>query len=95
MLAVCAVAGATASGFTGIAYAEWARIGGARRTEATGLGAGVMFTGVLVMPSAFAIAIAASGEYAVPYTVAGLLAAVSGLLLLGATASGREGNPRR
>jgi predicted MFS family arabinose efflux permease len=83
VLAVCAVAGATASGFTGIAYAEWARLGGARRTEATGLGAGIMFTGVLMMPSAFAVAIAATGDYAVPYAVAGLLAAVSGMLLLG------------
>jgi hypothetical protein len=35
------------------------------------------------MPSAFAIAIAASGDYAGPYAVAGLLAAASGLLLLG------------
>jgi predicted MFS family arabinose efflux permease len=83
VLAVCAVAGATASGFTGIAYAEWARLGGARRTEATGLGAGIMFTGVLAMPSAFSVAIAATGDYAVPYAVAGFLAAVSGLLLLG------------
>jgi MFS family permease len=83
VLAVCAVAGATASGFTGIAYAEWARLGGARRTEATGLGAGIMFTGVLVMPSAFSVAIAASGDYAWPYAAAGVLAAVSGLLLLG------------
>jgi MFS family permease len=83
VLGVCAVAGATASGFTGIAYAEWARLGGARRTEATGLGAGIMFSGVLVMPSAFAVAIAASGDYAGPYAVAGLLAAASGLLLLG------------
>jgi len=94
VLAVCAVAGATASGFTGIAYAEWARIGGARRTEATGLGAGIMFTGVLVMPSAFAVAIAASGEYTGAYTAAGLLAAASGLLLLGATASGRGAGSR-
>ena len=46
------------------------------------------------MPSAFAVAIAASGEYAGAYTVAGLFAAVSGLLLLGATASGREAKPR-
>jgi predicted MFS family arabinose efflux permease len=82
VFAVCAVAGATASGFTGIAYAEWARLGGARRTEATGLGAGIMFTGVLAMPSAFAVAIAATGDYAGPYAVAGLLAAASGLLLL-------------
>ncbi|HTO49621.1 MAG TPA: MFS transporter [Burkholderiales bacterium] len=83
VLAVCAVAGATASGFTGIAYAEWARLGGARRTEATGLGAGIMFAGVLAMPSAFSLAVAASGDYAVPYAVAGALAAVSGLMLLG------------
>ena len=83
VLAVCAVAGATASGFTGIAYAEWARLGGGRRTEATGLGAGIMFTGVLTMPSAFSIAVAVSGDYPVPYAVAGLLAAAAGLLLLG------------
>ena len=57
VLVVCAVAGATASGFTGIAYAEFARIGGARRTEATGLGAGIMFAGVMVMPSAFALVV--------------------------------------
>jgi hypothetical protein len=83
VLLVCAVAGATASGFTGIAYAEWARLGGARRTEATGLGAGMMFAGVMVMPSAFSAVIAASGAYAAAYAGAGLLAAVSGLLLLG------------
>ena len=83
VLVVCAVAGATASGFTGIAYAEWARLGGTRRTEATGLGAGLMFTGVMVMPSAFSVAISTSGAYATAYAGAGLLAAVSGLLLLG------------
>jgi MFS family permease len=91
VLAVCAVAGATASGFTGIAYAEWARLGGTRRTEATGLGAGVMFAGVMVMPSAFSVAVAASGEFALAYASAGLLAAISGLLLLGgAPGSGRR-----
>ncbi|MBK5103924.1 MAG: MFS transporter, partial [Burkholderiales bacterium] len=83
VLLVCAAAGATASGFTGIAYAEWARLGGTRRTEATGLGAGTMFAGVMVMPLAFSLAIAASGAYASAYAAAGLLAAVSGLLLLG------------
>jgi len=89
VLAVCAVAGATASGFTGIAYAEWARLGGTRRTEATGLGAGVMFTGVMVMPLAFSIAITASGAYGTAYAGAGVLAAVSGLLLLGGGAPAR------
>jgi len=87
VLLVCAMAGATASGFTGIAYAEWARLGGTRRTEATGLGAGMMFAGVMVMPSAFSVAIAASGAYAAAYAGAGLLAAVSGLLLLGGGAA--------
>jgi len=86
---VCVVAGATASGFTGIAYAEWARLGGARRTEATGLGAGIMFTGVLTMPSAFSVAVAAVGDYAAPYAVAGALAAVAGALLLGGDARAR------
>ena len=83
VFAVCAVAGATASGFTGLAYAEWARLGGARRTEATGLGTGFRFAGVLMMPSAFAVTIAATGNYAVPYAVAGALAAAAGLLLPG------------
>ena len=87
VLLVCAVAGATASGFTGIAYAEWARLGGARRTEATGLGAGMMFAGVMVMPLAFSMAITASGAYAAAYAGAGLLAAISGLLLLGGGAT--------
>lgn len=87
VLTVCAVAGATASGFTGIAYAEWARLGGVRRTEATGLGAGMMFAGVMMMPSAFSVVIAATGEYEFAYAAAGLLAAVSGLLLLGGGAS--------
>lgn len=82
VLVVCVAAGATASGFTGIAYAEWARLGGARRTEATGLGAGTMFAGVMLMPSAFSVAITTSGGYAWAYAVAGLLAAVSGLRLL-------------
>ncbi|MBE0625176.1 MAG: MFS transporter [Burkholderiales bacterium] len=91
VLLVCAAAGATASGFTGIAYAEWARLGGTRRTEATGLGAGMMFTGVMVMPLAFSLAIAASGAYASAYAAAGLLAAVSGLLLLGGGGSPRPG----
>jgi MFS family permease len=90
VLAVCAVAGATASGFTGIAYAEFARIGGPRRTEATGLGAGIMFAGVMVLPSAFAAVVSASGEYAVAYAAVGVLAGLSGLLLLG----GKGARPR-
>ncbi len=83
VITVCAVAGTTASGFTGLAYAEWARLGGARRTEATGLGTGLMFAGVMLIPSAFSVAVTAFGDYAAAYAVAGGLAAISGLLLLG------------
>lgn len=83
VVGVCVAAGATASGFTGIAYAEWARLGGTRRTEATGLGTGLMFAGVMLMPSAFSVAVTASGDYALAYALAGALAAASGLLLLG------------
>lgn len=83
VVGVCAAAGATASGFTGIAYAEWARLGGARRTEATGLGTGLMFAGVMLLPSAFSVAVTTFGDYAVAYAAVGGLAALSGLLLLG------------
>ena len=77
----CAVAGATASGYTGIAYAEYARLGGERRTETTGLGSAAMFSGVLVLPSLAAIMVTGSGSYAVAYAAAGLLAAGAGLAL--------------
>ncbi len=81
VLIVCAVAGATASGFTGLAYAEWARLGGAKRTEATGLGSGIMFAGVMIMPSIFSVAVTFFDDYGIAYGVAGGLAALSGLLL--------------
>lgn len=83
VVAICALAGVSASGFTGIAYAEWARLGGARRTEAAGLGTSLMFAGVMLLPSAFSVAVTAFGDYALAYALVGGLAAVSGLLLLG------------
>lgn len=82
MLSLCAVAGISASGFTGLAYAEWARMGGAQRTEATGLGSGVMFTGVLLLPSIFSVAVTGLGDYGLPYGVVGGMAILSGFLLL-------------
>jgi len=81
VLSLCAVAGATASGFTGLAYAEWARLGGAQRTEATGLGSGLMFAGVLLLPSLFSVAVTYFDDFSVPYAVVGGLAAMSGWLL--------------
>ena len=76
---VCMVAGATASGFTGIAYGEYARLGGARRTEATGLGAAFMFSGVMVLPSAMSFAVALTGSYEQAYAAIGVLALLAGL----------------
>ena len=82
VVAVCLLAGASASGFTGLAYAEYARLGGTRRTEATGLGSAVMFSGVLIIPPAFGLAATAVGGFVPSYTVLGLMALGSGLLLL-------------
>jgi MFS family permease len=81
ILLLCAVAGMTASGFTGLAYAEWARLGGAQRTEATGLGSGLMFAGVLLLPSLFSVAVTYFDDFGLAYAVVGGLAALSGWLL--------------
>jgi MFS family permease len=76
VVAVAAVAGASAGGYTGIAYAEWARLGGARRTEATGLGTALMFFGVTVIPSAFGLAVTLLHGYADAYAALGVLALI-------------------
>lgn len=83
VLAVCAVAGATASGFTGLAYAEYARIGGpSRAAEVTSVGAFSMFLGVMVMPSLFSVVIGATGSYAAAFDAVAVLAVVCGVALL-------------
>lgn len=81
VLGVCVVGGATAAGFTGIAYGEFARQGGAQRTEATAIGSAAMFAGVMVLPSAFGIAVVAFDGYAVAYGAAAAAALASALLL--------------
>ena len=43
------LAGCSAGGYTGVAYAEYAALGGARRTEATGLGTAIMFSGGMLV----------------------------------------------
>lgn len=90
VLSLCAVAGATASGFTGLAYAEWARLGGAQRTEATGLGSGLMFAGVLLLPSLFSVIVTSFDDFGVPYAIVGALAAYSGVLLLRQQVPGKQ-----
>ena len=86
VFSVAIVAGATASGYTGIAFAEYARIGGADYVaEATGLGASSQFFGVMLLPSVFSIVVSTAG-YATAYHLIAVLAMFSAVgLLLGAT----------
>ncbi len=81
VLLMAIAGGATASGYTGIAYGEFARIGGAARTEATGLGAAFMFAGVLVLPSLLSVAVITLGGYFLAYTSIGLAALAAGVVL--------------
>lgn len=89
VIAVAFLAGCTAGGYTGVAYAEYAHLGGARRTEATGLGTALMFSGGMLMPTAFAATITASGHYGLAYAAAAVLALLGAALL----ASGRRDAP--
>jgi predicted MFS family arabinose efflux permease len=83
ILANTALAGATASGYTGLAFAEFARIGGtARAAETTGLGAALMFAGVAVMAPLFRLGIDLFGGYAVPFLVIAVLAFISAAVLI-------------
>ncbi|MGE0769595.1 MAG: MFS transporter [Hyphomicrobiaceae bacterium] len=84
IVGVSMVAGATASGFTGIAYGEYARLGGERRTEATGAGAAFMFSGVMVLPSVMSLVVTLTGSYETVYAAIGVLALAAGLgMILG------------
>ena len=89
VVAVVLLAGCTAGGYTGVAYAEYAHLGGARRTEASGLGTALMFSGGMLMPTAFSAAITARGEYGWSYAIAAVLALVGAALL----AQGPWGRP--
>lgn len=82
IFAVAVVAGATASGYTGIAFAEFARMGGAKHVaESTGLGASSQFFGVMVLPTLFSVFVTLDG-YGLAYDVIAVLAVCSGLGLL-------------
>jgi MFS family permease len=82
VLLTCVAAGATASGYTGIAYGEFARLGGARRTEATGLGSSAMFAGVLVLPALATLIVTTLDSYAIAYGAIALLAVAASLVLV-------------
>ena len=79
--AICVAAGISASGYTGIAYSEYARLGGVQGTEATALGSAAMFSGVLVLPALFSVLATALASYQAPYYGLAVLALASAWLL--------------
>jgi MFS family permease len=81
ILLVALLAGCTAGGYTGVAYAEYASLGGARRTEATGLGTALMFSGGLSIPPLFGALAALLGGYAASYRAMAVLALASAVLI--------------
>ena len=79
--AICVAAGISASGYTGIAYGEYARLGGAQGTEATALGSAAMFSGVLVLPALFSVLATGLASYQAPYYGLAVLALARACLL--------------
>jgi MFS family permease len=75
------LAGCTSGGYTGVAYAEYAALGGTRRTEATGLGTAMMFAGCMVVPPLFGMSITLLRGYTASYMIGGALVILSGIVL--------------
>lgn len=81
ILAVSIVAGATASGYTGLAFAEYARIGGTEHAAAsTALGASAQFFGVMILPTIFSVLVSLGG-YALAYDMVAAMAVFAGVSL--------------
>ncbi|HVZ10733.1 MAG TPA: MFS transporter [Rhodopila sp.] len=76
------LAGCTSGGYTGVAYAEYAELGGSRRTEATGLGTAIMFFGGMAVPPLFGASVAALGAYHESYLIGAVCALAAGGLLM-------------
>ncbi|MGD0431833.1 MAG: MFS transporter [Acetobacteraceae bacterium] len=79
--AVVLLAGCTAGGYTGVAYAEYASLGGTRRTEATGLGTALMFSGGLLIPPSFGASVTFLGGFGETYRTVAVLALASAILM--------------
>ena len=82
IMANALLAGCTAGGYTGVGYAEYASLGGSRRTEATGLGTAIFFAGGMAAPPVFGAAVTALGGYRGSYIVGAVCALASAALLL-------------
>ncbi len=81
ILLVTIAAGCTAGGYTGVAYADYAALGGSRRTEATGLGTAMMFAGVTLMPPAFGTMVTAAHGYGPAYAMLAAFALIGAVML--------------
>ena len=81
VMANALLAGVTSGGYTGVVYAEYAVLGGSRRTEATGLGTAMMFAGAMVLPPVFGASVHVLGGFGISYFVGAGLALAAGLLL--------------
>jgi MFS family permease len=75
-------AGGTSGGYTGVGYAEYAALGGSRRTEATGLGTAIFFAGGMAAPPVFGIAVTAMGGFRGSYIIGAACALASAVLLV-------------
>jgi nitrate/nitrite transporter NarK len=82
IMANALLAGCTSGGYTGVGYAEYAALGGSRRTEATGLGTAIFFAGGMGAPPVFGATVAALGGYQESYLVAAVCALTSAVLLV-------------
>ena len=89
IMANALVAGCTAGGYTGVAYAEYATLGGTRRTEATGLGTAIFFTGGMAAPAVFGAAVAVLHGFRGPYMIGAACALASAMLLVLPRSRGR------
>ena len=81
IFAVVLLAGCTAGGYTGVAYAEYASLGGPRRTEATGLGTALMFSGGLLLPPLFGASVTLLGGYEATYRAFAMFALGGAMLM--------------
>jgi MFS family permease len=75
-------AGGTSGGYTGVGYAEYAALGGSRRTEATGLGTAIFFAGGMAAPPVFGIAVTAMAGFRGSYIIGAACALASAVLLV-------------
>jgi len=82
ILLISVVAGATASGYTGIAYGAYAAFGGQYRTEATALGSSAMFAGVLILPTIFGLIVGDMNNYWQAYSLMAAIVFLSGFWLI-------------